>query len=67
MNAKKMQAEIEEMLLRNLSILDGEPRAQGETLLRASDVRDMLKSCAANLAQLYAHRAVEETELEDAR
>jgi hypothetical protein len=60
MNAYKLRAEIEEALLRNLrvlaTVLPGQFVNCEFPTLATRDVRDMLKSCAANLAQAYADR-----------
>jgi hypothetical protein len=57
MNANQMQKEIEETLIRNLRILQ---EAVDASELRVSYVEAMLKACAANLAQVYADRVVDE-------
>lgn len=53
MNAKQMQAEIEETLLRNFKILQESARWE---IISSDDFADMLRASAANLAQVYADR-----------
>ncbi len=68
MNVKQLQAEIGETLLRNLSILkdavEGRKNvsrdSSGFVMLPESEVYDMLRATAANLAQVYAHRVAED-------
>ncbi len=54
MNAKKLKAEIEATLLRNLGILMS--ASETPALLRAALVSDMLRASAANLAQILSER-----------
>ena len=55
MNAKKLQAEIEETLLRNFKILQESARRE---IISSDDFADMLRASAANLAQVYADRVL---------
>lgn len=53
MNAKQLQSEIEETLMRNFKILQESSRWE---IIRSDDFADMLRASAANLAQIYADR-----------
>lgn len=58
MNAKKLQAEICDTMLRNFEIL--RDAQQDRDVMPADDVAAMLMACAANLAQVYAERISDE-------
>lgn len=53
MNAKQLQSEIEETLMRNFKILQESARWE---IISSDDFADMLRASAANLAQIYADR-----------
>ena len=58
MNAKQLQSEIVETMLRNLRIL--REQNGGPLDVDADDLAAMMVAIAANLAQVYAHRIADE-------
>jgi hypothetical protein len=73
MKAQDLRMELELMMSRNLRILQSETERgsfelahDGCTALSVRDVGAMLKSIAANIAQVYAARVVEEPTTEAA-
>jgi hypothetical protein len=61
--AKRLQAEIEATLLRNLAILIEHTGCteRGNITVKTADVESMLRACAANLAMVLAPRTVNTT------
>lgn len=62
MNARDLCMELQLMMSRNLAILEAavQQTPAGRRVVAVEDVTVMLRSIAANVAQAYAHRVIDD-------